>query len=223
MTRQNKTNYCVSGILFAAFLLFTLLTTQFDVRPIGPHGTTVGFASWNQLLTETLGFNLLWYTITDWLGIVALLFPCCFALIGFCQMIRRRSLFHVDRDLFLLGLLYLAVIGCYLFFEHIIINYRPLLLSGKLEASYPSSHVMIVVSLMASSLIHLRGRIKNRALYLIFNAFAVLLVLATVIGRFLSGVHWPTDLIGGLLLSSSLIMMYHSVHAHLFSRETSVQ
>jgi len=209
--------FFISGILSALFIAFTLLTANFDVRPLGPLGTAVGFASLNQRFSEMVGFNFFWYTFTDWLGIVALLFPCCFACMGFIQMIRRRSLLQVDWDLLLLGFMYLAVIGCYLLFENIIVNYRPVLVSGKLEASYPSSHVMIVVFLMATSLIHLRRQIKKRVIFLIFNVFSILLILVTVSGRLLSGVHWLTDIVGGLLLSGALIMLYHSVYLHLFT------
>jgi len=152
---------------------------------------------------------LIWYTITDWLGVVVILFAFGFAVAGLYQLIKRKSLHKVDRQVLLLGAFYILVIAFYLFFETIIINYRPVILGVSLEASYPSSHTMIVVCIMVTTAIAFRSLFqRNKKLCSAMDAAAMVITAVTVIGRLISGVHWFTDIIGGLLLSAALIALY---------------
>ena len=205
-----KTNFLLSGILFALFIIFTLLVLNFDVQSIGPEGSFVGFAELNSFFRGAVGVNMLWYNITDWLGISAIFTAFDFALLGLFQVIRRKSLLKVDADIYILGGLYLLVITAYVFFEINVINYRPVLMDGMLEASYPSSHVMMVCTVMGSAVLQFRSRIKRKKLLFTANSISLAVIIVTVFGRFLSGVHWTSDIIGALLLSGALLMLYHS-------------
>lgn len=207
MTRRN---YAVTASLFLAFVLFTLLIKYVDVRPIGPEGSSVGLATLNRLVSERLGVNLFWYALTDWLGLVPIMFACGFAALGLWQLLRRGSVARVDLDILLLGLFYLAVIGCYALFERLVINYRPVLLDGSLEASYPSSHVMVALCIMATAMMQFHRRLGNKRLVKALDLFCVLIIAVTVLGRLVSGVHWLTDILGGLILSAALIALYRS-------------
>jgi undecaprenyl-diphosphatase len=207
MTRRK---YAVTASLFLAFVLFTLLIKYVDVRPIGPEGSSVGLATLNRLVSERLGVNLFWYALTDWLGLVPIMFACGFAALGLWQLLRRGSIARVDPDILLLGLFYLAVIGCYALFERLVINYRPVLLDGSLEASYPSSHVMVALCIMATAMMQFHRRLGNKRLVKALDLFCVQIVAFTVIGRLVSGVHWLTDILGGLILSAALIALYRS-------------
>lgn len=196
-------------LILLAFVLFTAACRTVDVRPIGPEQSCVGFAALNQFVFSLTGVHLLWYTITDWLGVLAILTALGFAVLGLCQLIRRRSLLRVDRRILLLGVFYAVVIAAYAFFEKVIINYRPVILHTGLEASYPSSHTMIVLCIMATAMMQfprLLGR--HKGLLRLAQTVCVLLIGITVVGRLLSGVHWFTDIIGGILLSASLVMLY---------------
>lgn len=206
----NKCNY-ITAILFILFITFTLMTKNVDVKPIGPLGSSVGLSSVNQFFFNCWGVNLFWYHLTDWLGLVAIMFACGFALLGLFQLIKRRSLKKVDSDILLLGIFFTGIICCYIFFDEVVINYRPILMNERLEASYPSSHTMIVVSIMSLSMIQFHHRIKNKKLLLTLDIFCIVIIIITVIGRMISGVHWFTDIIGGLLLSATLIMLYYSI------------
>ena len=146
-----------AAIFFMLFLLFTTLVARFDVRPVGPDGSEVGFAAINQFVFRCLGVHLVWYEITDRLGLLAILFALGFAVLGLVQLLTRRSIRKVDPGILALGGFYVLVIACYLFFETVVVNCRPVLMDGCLEPSYPSSHTMLVVCIMASSAIQVRA------------------------------------------------------------------
>lgn len=218
---KTKRNFILSGMLLALFVAFTLIVAFVDVQPIGDGGTEVGLAALNKAAFDFFGVNLVLYEITDWLGVVAIVAAFGFALSGLIQLISRKSIFKVDFGILALGIFYIVVIGCYLFFEFVVVNCRPMILYTQPETSYPSSHVMIVVCISASAVVLLRCRIKNRPLLIIAEVFFTMLAVFTVMGRLISGVHWLTDIIGGLILSASLVSFYYSFVAW-HNRETQI-
>lgn len=210
MHTNRKRNFTATGILFALFGLLTLLVLKVDVQPIGPNSSTIGLATINQFIWNLTGENIIWYHITDWLGLVGIFTAFGFAVFGLVQLIKRKSLLKVDPDIYILGAFYILVIVCYCFFEINIVNYRPVLMNGYLEASYPSSHTMIICCLMGTAMLQFKSRIKNKIVLRIVNTISMVIIIVTVIGRLISGVHWFSDIIGGLLLSGALIMLYYS-------------
>ena len=191
-----------------AFVLWTLLSAWADVQPIGPKETSVGLATLNRFFHGVTGVHLLLYTLTDWLSLIPLGFVSAFALLGLCQWIGRKSLCKVDADLLLLGGFYLVASAVYLFFETAAIHFRPVLIEGRLEASYPSSTTVLVICVMATAVRFLRPRIRNPrvkgAITAVMTAFSPFMVIA----RLLSGVHWLSDIVGGLLLSAGVVFLY---------------
>lgn len=199
--------------LFGLFFLFTALVMTVDVQPIGPNGSTVGLASINGAFRDALGttesYNELWYNISELAGLIPLATAGCFAIFGLCQAIKRKSLFKVDSHLFVLAGFYAALLLAYVGFEIIEINFRPVLIEGKLEASYPSSHTMLSVGIMTTAIFELHELIKNKkALLIIFDVACIAIALTVLLGRLLSGVHWLTDIIAGILIVSALICLY---------------
>ena len=198
----------LSALLLLTFVLWTVLLGVVDVRPIGPHGSVVGFATFNQTVHELTGVHMTVYHITDWLGLVPIATAFGFAILGLVQWIGRRKLARVDYSLFVLGGFYLVVMAVYLLFEYIVINYRPVLIHGFLETSYPSSTTLLVLCVMPTALMQLNSRIRRywlrRCVALLIIAFIVFMVA----GRLISGVHWITDIIGGMLLSAGLVTAY---------------
>ena len=208
MEKKRKTKYLTGAGLLLAFGVWTALVRLVDVRAIGPLGSRVGFAAWNGAVHRFVGVNFTLYTVTDWLGLVPIAVALGFAALGLLQWIRRRSLSRVDPDLLALGVLYVAVAAVYLFFEGVVINCRPVLIDGALEASYPSSTTLLALCVLFTAMIQFRHRIRNiplrRCVLLLLAALAAFLW----IGRFLSGVHWVTDIVGGTLFSAAAVTLY---------------
>ena len=193
-----------------AFCAWTVAVKVIDVRPIGPLGSEVGLARLNGFFHETVGVNWFLYHLTDWLSIIPLAMAVGFAVLGLMQWIRRKKLCLVDRDLYVLGGFYVLVMLGYLLFEVWEINYRPVLINGVPEASYPSSTTMLVICVMSTAAMQLRARIQNNTLKRWMTALVFSFSALMVGGRILSGVHWISDVVGGVLLSAGLIELYRA-------------
>ena len=210
MKNTDKKKFIVGAGFLAAFVLWTVLVSLVDIRAIGPNGSSVGFAALNGYVHERIGVNIPLYTITDWLGFVPIGVAFGFAILGFVQWIKRKSLLKVDRSLLVLGGFSMVVLAAYIFFEIVVINYRPVLLGGYLEASYPSSTTMLVMCVMPTAMMQLHARIKNRVFRRCVMISIAVFIVFMVIGRLVSGVHWLSDIIGGALLSTGLVIIYAS-------------
>ena len=195
----------------SAFILWTALVKNIGIGYIGPKGSSVGFSSINGFFHKLTGVNFNIYTLTDWLGLVPVCFMSGFAILGFIQLIKRKNISKVDTDILILGGFYIIMAAAYLFFEIFVINYRPVLIEGILEASYPSSTTLLAMCVMPTAAIQLNRRIKSikfrKAAVCSINIFTVFMVLA----RLISGVHWLTDIIGGIFLSMGLVLIYYAV------------
>lgn len=208
MKRKNKRKCFVAVGLLALFALWTHLVCVVDVRAIGPQDSAVGFAGVNGWVHSLTGVHMTLYTITDWLGLVPIGFALGFAILGLTQWIKRKQIQKVNVGILLLGGFYLAVMGAYILFEYLVINYRPVLISGFLEASYPSSTTMLVLCVMPTAVMQFRARIKNPVGRGVITVAISAFVVFMVVGRLLSGVHWLSDIVGGALLSAGLVMLY---------------
>ena len=207
---NKKRNFFISTILILLAVVFTILVKVVDVKQVGVNGTSIGFATLNQIVFRTTGVNMMWYHITDWLGLVPIFMAMAYAVLGLVQLIKRKSLFKVDKEIKILGLFYVVVISIYILFEKVIVNYRPILMNGFLEASYPSSHTLMTICLCGSSII-VNKKLFNNKIAKLMNMLSLVIVMITVIGRLLSGVHWFTDIFGGILISISLLITFHSI------------
>ena len=208
---MRKRSFIIALCLLAAFALWTALVGVVDVRPIGPSGTSVGFAGLNRWVHRHTGVSLSLYVLTDWLGLIPMAFAAGFAILGLLQWMRRGHILKVDPDILALGVFYILVLAAYLFFEAQAVNFRPVLIEGRLEVSYPSSTTLLVLCVMPTAAMQLRTRIPNRRLSRCICAAILLFTAFMVAGRLLSGVHWFTDILGGILLSAGLVCLYASV------------
>lgn len=209
MQKKTKKYLIITVGLFLIVILFTVMIKTIDVRPIGPNQSAVGLAAINQFVFERFGVNMIWYDITEWLGVAAIIIAAGFAVLGLSQIIKRKSIKKVDSRILLLGVFYLLVIAVYVFFEVVIVNYRPVILSEGLEASFPSSHTMTVICIIVTAMLQFHYYLRRKKVWLwITDVVSISIIEVTVVGRLLSGVHWFTDIVAGVLISLALIALY---------------
>ncbi len=209
--KRGKRKLLLGMTLLVAFVIWTALILTVDVQPWGQNGTNIGFAILNCWFHQLTGVHMGIYVITDWLGLVPIFVCMLFGCIGFVQLLRRRSLFKVDYDILILGIYYIVVILGYLVFEMIPINYRPILIEGVMEVSYPSSTTLLVLSVMPTVIEQTGRRVQNAVVQRAIRIVVILFSSFMVIGRLISGVHWATDIVGGVLLSAGLFFIYEAI------------
>ena len=210
MNKKTKASFFIACASSVAFVAWTVMLLFVDVKPIGPDGSAVGFAALNGFVHNLTGVHYWLYTLTDWLGIIPIAVAFGFAILGLIQLIRRKSILKVDRSILALGAFYVAVIAVYVLFEILSVNFRPVLIEGRLEASYPSSTTVLAICVMISAKMQLKARIKNAVLNRIFCTLFILFTVFMVGARLACGVHWVSDVIGGILISLGLVMLYNA-------------
>lgn len=208
MNKSEKKSLLMGSISLAMFTVWTVLILTVDVQPLGQNGTSIGFATFNCWFHHFTGVHMAIYTITDWMGLVPVVICLIFAGIGLVQLIKRRSLFRVDADIMILGVYFVIVFLAYAIFEIIPINYRPILIEGRMEASYPSSTTLLVLSVMPALVEQIQRRFSDIRVKQITMIAAIAFSVFMVTGRLVSGVHWFTDIVGGELLSAGLFKLY---------------
>ena len=218
MKRKATSQFVLGAILLVFFVLFTWSLTFIDVQPIGPNGSSVAYASINKAVHNLFGVNMTLYNITDWAGVVAIFIALGFAILGLAQWIKRKHIWKVDSSILTLGVFYLLVFGAYVFFEFHVINRRPVLINGILEASYPSSTTMLAMCVLPTAMMQFHRLINNTRVRNTVNTLCGLFTAFMVIGRLVCGVHWFTDIIGGLLFSIAMILLYCAANNYILEK-----
>lgn len=206
--KNAKKHFILGAITLVLFAVLTLLVKTVDVKAVGPLGSKIGLAGINTYFRDLIGVNMTMYDMTELLGYLAIAVAGAFACYGVYQLVKGKSIKAVDSSIIVLGGFFAAVVCAYVFFEIVVINYRPIITEGELEASFPSSHTMLSFCVFGAAIHQLWNRISNKTLRNILVSVCALCIIATVVGRLLSGVHWFTDIIAGLLLSISLLLIY---------------
>lgn len=208
----------VLGVLSIAF---TLLICLVDKSNIGPQNSSVGLSKLNQIFKNLFGYNELFYKLTQVLGYIVIGLALAYMVIAFIQLIKRKSIKNIDIQLSLLAIFYAIIIAIYFVFELAKINYRPVILDGELEPSYPSSHTMLAVFICTTSLFVNGKIINNKTFRIILDTVISIIGLVVVIGRIISGVHWITDIIGAILISTTLTLAYLTITNYLSNKNKS--
>ena len=214
---MKKTNYIISIVLLIVAIVFTILVAKVDVKPVGPINpetripSEVGFSTINSAIAQKIPFNSTFYKISQYVGYLAFAFVAFYAFIGLLELIKKKNIKEINKVIIALGIFYVCVAIVYALFEVLTINYRPIVLENELEASYPSSHTMLAICVCGSSLLVSNALIGNIKAKKILNIAACAIMLIVIVSRFLSGVHWFTDIIGGIIISGFMIQTFSNI------------
>jgi undecaprenyl-diphosphatase len=215
-------------------IIYTVLVFTVDKAPIGPNDSVVGFAKINGKVAARFGYNPLFDKITDVAMLIAILVAAGFAILGLMQLIREKSFAKVDKKIYGLALVYIVVMVLYVFFDKVPLNYRPVIMPGEteLEASFPSTHTLVVCAIMSTASLFWKKIFDGTGKYVkdtasgkssvfvsgdkeklrkVFVGFANLVMIVAVLGRIVAGVHWITDIGGGLLISATIKEFYSAL------------
>lgn len=198
----------VSLIWLFCFLIFIVLLKTVDIGVVGPENSEIGFSTMNKFIFDTLGQSEFWYNFTKIMGYASILIAIIFMCFGLYQLIKYRSLKNVDGDLIAMAITFVMLAFIYVLFEIVKINYRPVLVDGVLEASFPSSHTMLNLTIFTIMAMFFSKKIDNIWVRRIGVVVISLLMILSVVGRLLSGVHWFTDILGAVMISVFLCLFY---------------
>ena len=194
-------------------VVFTVLVKTVDLGFVSNTDSAIGFASINLSFNSKFGFNPLLYNVSEYLGYSVFAIVAFFALLGIRDLVKNKSLLKVDSDLYALAITYIFTLVVYFVFDKLlVINLRPLIMSGEMvaEPSFPSSHTLLAVVVCGTAIAEC-GKVKKSGLRIILTLILSLLMAATVLTRLFSGVHWVTDIVGGVLWGEALMMVFQLI------------
>ncbi len=219
MKKTGSNRLWLGALVMAVLFVLTIVLVKFvDVQPIGPEGSSIGLATLNGAVRDALEFSQLWYTLTEIVGYLALLVAAFFGFIGAVQLWQSKRITKVDQDILLLGGFYVLVAAFYVLFELWVVNYRPVILETELEASFPSSHTVLAVCIFGMAIEQFYRRVDHDTLRLSLMGLCAVCIAVMVIGRMLSGVHWCSDILGGVFLSGAIVLSYVALSQKLRCR-----
>ena len=200
-----------SLVWLAIFILFTVLVAVVNRQPVGPQDSVVGFADFNLSVHEAVGVHKVFHILSTILGFAAILYAAMQTFSAVRQCVQRGGPDRVAADSLAMLVVYTVTVLIYILFEFVVINYRPVLDDGALAASYPSSHSLLAVAVFLTGAQQIRIRVRNAQDRQLFTAVLTAACVLTILARFLSGVHWATDIIGGILAGYFVLSLYRPV------------
>ena len=207
MNSKTKRGLILGSVFMLLFLIMLMCVLNVDVRNIGAGHTSIGCSAVNKAFRNLVGVNMTLYKITDIMGIIVILIALIPVIFGVVQMI-RRGIKNVDYDIWIVACAYAVLALFYAIFEIFVVNYRPVLMDGVIEASFPSSHTMLAVTILGVVAIFLWSRMDKKWLKITITCTLCVLAIALVAMRAVSGVHWLTDIIAGCMLGASIVSFY---------------
>jgi undecaprenyl-diphosphatase len=202
-----------SATNFFVFLCMIFWVKFLDVAAIGPENTSIGFSTINWWLHNLTGVNMTWYKVSNITGYLAIAFALAVWIIAIIQLIKRKSFAKIDKEIAWASILYIVLALVYFFFKVVVINYRPIIMPGDLhvEGSFPSSHTLFAWTIYTSLIFLIKKYVTKKNLKVILEILVWLIIAVTLVGRILSGAHWGTDILGGILIGNALVIGYSAI------------
>ena len=214
MNKRKKIAFLMiwDAILLLAFVVFTVIVSTCDVCKIDGAAAEVGLSKINEFFFARLHYNDVLYSISKYLGYALFLIIAYFGFLGLKQLIEKKSVFKVDKEILLFGGMCVVMLSIYVLFEKAIINYRPIIVDASegIEASYPSSHTFLAICLCGAGIIMFGKYIQNKNVQKLVSISLAIAGIIVVLCRFLSAVHWFTDIVGSLILGAFVIMTFYT-------------
>lgn len=189
---MDKKRYITSLVLLIFFIIIMILVITCNI-------TTFDDNIYNLLYSlRSSSMDLIMKTITQFGNTIPVI------IITLVLMITLTS----RKEVFLIGSNTILTVGSNQILKHIICRPRPnhLRLIVENGYSFPSGHAMISICLYGLLIYLVNKKIKNKLLKIILTILLIILILGIGISRIYVGVHYPSDVLGGDLLSLSILI-----------------
>ena len=189
---MKKINIIISAFLMIFFLIWTFLVSS---------GYTVSFDKviYEGIIKFRCDFlDSFFKFITVFGNINTIFFIACLFLI-----IKR------NKDALLLSVISVICPTVMYIIKSIIKRQRPTILQliDQGGYSFPSGHAMIAVCVYGYFIYYFYRHVKNKCLRNFVCTFLVIFILLIGISRIYLGVHYPSDILGGYLISSIILII----------------
>ena len=209
MRKKLKYSIIILGIIGLVNLFFVFLLKVANVKLTGTYNTSIGLGSINLKLRDLIGTSKAFDIISTIILVIAFLIVAAEIALAIYELVKRKDIEKLDNEIWALSVTYAALAFIFAVFNYaLIINVRPVVIDGKLESSYPSTHVLVSLTVFLTGITMTSYLVKDKKLKLGIDIALIALSVLVVITRMLSGKHWFTDIIGGILASGFLYWMH---------------
>lgn len=152
---------------------------------------------------------MMWELISNIILIVSILTFVLFAGLGLYELIKTKSFKKLDPRYQWYPLPFVLMTIVYFLFTYVfILNTRP---NGSGEVSFPSTHVMVVTTIFFVVTIILPKYIKNKRTRLCIEILMAIMISITAVGRVMSEMHWPSDVIAAIVFAFLFSETYYYI------------
>ena len=187
-----KKRYIISGIFFLLFITIYILMITNNIKVFDDTIYNYIFSLRNDSL------DIIFKTITKLCNTITVIIFVIILVV----FLERKSMWK-------LLITVISTVSVNQLLKHTIRRIRPdhIRLIEEKGFSFPSGHSMTSIALYGILIYLVYKYIKNKILKIILIALLTLLILGIGISRIYLGVHYPSDVLAGFFLSSSIIIL----------------
>ena len=188
---MKKRYYFIIGILLISFIFLTYLV-------VNDQTTNFDNAIYNFIFNRNNILDFYFINITKLANTIPVI----------CIVIVLLLLIQ-DKTRYILGIATITTVLSNQGIKHLIQRVRPehIKLIKQGGYSYPSGHTMISIALYGFIIYYVLKHIENIYLKIILVILLTLLIISIGLSRIYLGVHYPTDVLGGYLLSIPILIL----------------